>query len=62
MKQALNLLFIILALNISLAQNQEKQKEFCVINMLGGKLFEKPTFKSKILTELKIGETLNAEK
>lgn len=39
-------------------QYSKPQKEFRVINLLGAKVYEEPTFDSGILTELDLGETI----
>ena len=62
MKRTFILLFTILFSNLILSQNQEKKNELCVINMLGAKVYEKPTFKSKNLTKLSVGESIIIEK
>jgi hypothetical protein len=62
MKNCLSLIFTLLFFNSILGQNPENQNELCVINMLGAKVYEKPTFESKTLTELKLGESIIIEK
>jgi hypothetical protein len=61
MKNCLKLIFTILFINSIFGQNPENKTEFCVINMLGAKVYEKPTFQSKMLTELKVGKTIIIE-
>jgi hypothetical protein len=62
MKQTLIIILTILLSNSLLSQNPGKKNEFCVINMLGAKIYEKPTFDSKVLTELAVRKTLIVEK
>ena len=62
MKNCLTLIFTILFINSIFGQNPENKTELCVINMLGAKVYEKPTFQSKMLTELKVGKTIIIEK
>ena len=54
-------MFIILFINSISGQNLEIGDELCVINMLGAKVYERPTFKSKTITQLKIGENIIIE-
>jgi len=61
MKKTLILTFTLLIINTIFGQNQENGKELCVINMLGAKVYEKPTFESKKLTELKVGKNITIE-
>jgi hypothetical protein len=61
MKNCIALIITILFFNSHFGQNLENGTELCVINMLGAKVYEKPTFESKALTELKIGENLIIE-
>ena len=42
-------------------QNIKNKTEFCVINMLGAKVYEKPTFDSKTLMILKVGKNIIIE-
>ncbi|MFH4969400.1 hypothetical protein V8G61_14435 [Gaetbulibacter sp. M240] len=62
MKNCLTLIFTILLVHYSFGQNLENKAELCVINMLGAKVYEKPTFESKTLSELKVGENIIIEK
>lgn len=61
MKNFLKLIFTIVFINSINGQNPENHTELCVINMLGAKVYEKPTFQSKTLTELKVGEIISVE-
>tara|TARA_R110002051_G_scaffold290310_2_gene353661 strand:+ start:339 stop:1037 length:699 start_codon:yes stop_codon:yes gene_type:complete len=61
MKNCLTLIFVILFIHSIFGQNPENKTELCVINMLGSKVYEKPTFKSKSLTEFKVGENIIIE-
>lgn len=49
-------------MNTIFGQNPDNKTEWCVINMLGAIVYEKPTFKSKILTKLNVGENVMIEK
>ena len=49
-------------INSHYGQSPENRTELCVINILGAKVYEKPTFESKALTELKVGEKIIIEK
>ena len=61
MKRCFTLILIILFINSHFGQNLKNGTELCVINLLGAKVYEKPTFESKALTELKVGENLIIE-
>jgi len=52
----------LLFINFIFGQNINNKSELCVINMLGAKVYEKPTFESKTLTALSIGECIIVEK
>ena len=62
MKVYLTLIFTGLLITSVFCQNHEYGAEFFVINILGAKVYEKPTFKSKALTEFKVGENIIVEK
>lgn len=62
MKKILGIFITLLIVNNSFGQNQESIQELHVINLLGAKVHEKPTFNSKILTELQVGEIIKIEK
>ncbi len=62
MKKCLTLIFLLLFINSIFGQNPENKTELYVINMLGANVYEKPTFDSKILTELKVGENVIIQK
>lgn len=60
-----NTVLIILAILLAtplLSQNQKKRNELTVINMLGAKVYEKPTFNSKTLIDLPVGEKVIIDK
>jgi hypothetical protein len=61
MKNCIALIITILFFNSLFGQNLEIGTDLCVINMLGAKVYEKPTLESKILTELKVGENIIIE-
>ena len=61
MKNNIALIIIVLFFNSNFGQNRENGTELCVINMLSAKVYEKPTFESKTLTELKVGENIITE-
>jgi hypothetical protein len=62
MNKILGILLTLLVLNDSFGQNQESIQKICVINLLGAKVYDKPTFNSKIVTELQVGEMIIIEK
>lgn len=61
MKSFLPILLVLLFINSIFGQNFKVKTELCVINVLGAKVYEKPNFKSNIITELKAGESLIIE-
>jgi len=61
MKNFITLIITVLFFNSIFGQNLENKTELCVINMLGAKVYEKPTLESKTLTELKVGENIIIE-
>ena len=61
MKNCITLIFTLLFFNSHFGQSPANKAELCVINMLGAKVYEKPTFDSKALTELKLGENIIIE-
>lgn len=62
MKKNFALIFILLIIQFSFGQNITDKTELYVINILGAKIYEKPTFDSKTLTELPVGENIIIEK
>ncbi|WP_215226849.1 hypothetical protein [Echinicola shivajiensis] len=62
MKTFLVSVISILFLNFAFGQNFKNENKLKVINILGAKVYEQPTFNSKILTELPAGESIIAEK
>lgn len=62
MKKPICIILTLFLLNFSIGQNQQSKNELCVINILGAKVYEKPTFDSEVLTELEVGKTLTIEK
>jgi hypothetical protein len=62
MKNQFAVIITLLFLNFAFGQNGENNNGLYVINMLGAKVYEKPTFDSKTLTELPIGKNLIVEK
>ncbi|MGC1632145.1 MAG: hypothetical protein WA749_08540 [Gelidibacter sp.] len=62
MKNNFALIITLLFINFTFGQNWENKSELCVINILGAKVYEKPTFESKILTDLPVGENIIVEK
>jgi len=61
MRDTFYILFLVFQLTICNGQNQEKLTEFCVINLLGAELYENPSFESRILYKLKIGDKLTSK-
>ncbi|MGM0634929.1 MAG: hypothetical protein ACQESK_02600 [Bacteroidota bacterium] len=55
------ILTLLIASN-SFCISQITEKELCAINLLGAKVYEKPNFNSKILTELQVGKIIKIEK
>ncbi|MGM0391513.1 MAG: hypothetical protein ACQEQB_07180 [Bacteroidota bacterium] len=62
MKRPITILFTLFLLNVSFGQNNEDSHQLCVINMLGAKVYEKPTFDSKTLAHIPVGKTVVIEK
>lgn len=62
MKKTTNIIFILLLVNITLGQNLKEKNSLCVINIHGAKVYAKPNFDSKILTELPVGTNIITEK
>lgn len=62
MKKTISLLLITFFLNLSFGQNGEEKDQLAVINILGAKVYEQPSFGSKILTELPPGKKILMEK
>lgn len=62
MKNTLTFIFTLLFITSLLGQNSENRNELRVINMLGAKVYEKPSFDSKTLSKLNIGEKIIIEK
>ena len=61
MRDTFYTLFLVFQLTICHGQNQENPTEFCVINLLGAELYEDPSFESRILYKLKIGDKLTSK-
>ncbi len=61
MKKTILFIFAILLSTTFSCQNQEKHTELTVINILGAKVYEKPTFDSKTLTILRVGKTIKID-
>ncbi|QED36811.1 hypothetical protein FK178_03385 [Antarcticibacterium arcticum] len=61
MKKTILLIFAILLSTSFSCQNSEKQTELTVINILGAKVYEKPTYDSKTLKKLPVGETIKID-
>ncbi|MBW4971353.1 hypothetical protein KZY98_12845 [Croceibacter atlanticus] len=62
MKNRITLIITILFVNSIFGQNLENGNELCVINMLGAKVYEKPTLESQTLTKLIVGKNIIIEK
>ena len=62
MKGLLGLILSLLIVNSTFGQIKESVQELCVINLYGAKVYKEPTFNSKILTELHVGEKIKIEK
>lgn len=62
MSKNITLLFIIFFINFISSQNLVLNDQMCVINILGSKVYEKPTFDSQVLIELLVGHMLIVEK
>lgn len=62
MKKTFCILFIVLAFLKVEAQNKNNNNEYCVINIYGTNLFKEAGFDSKVLTKIKAGEYIIAQK
>ncbi|NJY64307.1 hypothetical protein HC174_16335 [Salinimicrobium sp. CDJ15-81-2] len=62
MKKPIAILFTLFLLTASFGQTNEESHQLCVINILGAKVYEKPTFDSKTLAHLPVGKTVVIEK
>ena len=62
MKKTFLLLFTLLLSHSLLGQDEKGKTEFSVINILGAKVYEQPTFASKVLTEIPIGGIIQPER
>ena len=62
MKNILLTFVLLIFINFTFGQNVKKNSDLCVINMLGAKVYEKPTFEPKTVSELPIGENIIVEK
>lgn len=60
-KTAIILISLLIAIPI-FGQNDKKQRDLVVINLLGAKVYEEPTFDSKTLNVLPVGNTILMEK
>lgn len=61
MKKTLSFLFILLSLNLSFGQIETDKNQLTVINILGAKVYENPTFNSKTLIKLPLGEIIKID-
>jgi len=62
MKKFFGIILILLIATDSFSQYHDSVKELYAINLLGAKVYEKPTFDSEILSVLKSGEKIKIEK
>lgn len=62
MKNNFTLILALLFINFTVGQKTVNKRELHVINALGAKVYEEPTFKSKTLAELPLGESIVLEK
>lgn len=56
------LILAISAFKLSIAQKPEQENEFYVINFLGAKIYEAPSFEAKVLKTLSVGKFILIEK
>ena len=62
MKNNFTLILALLFINFTFGQKTANKSELYVINAIGAKVYEEPTFESKTLAELPLGEIIVLEK
>lgn len=62
MKYLLHVIIFLLTINLSSCQNQKENQNYSVINLYGAKVYAKPSFSSKVVSEIKLGEFITSER